>query len=84
MGTFGTATLKFATKGIESTSPGDETYLATDRQLASLNQSRDQLAGVIKQDLENAAFQNTPVPNAGQLNGACNSLIGAAQDLAGQ
>jgi hypothetical protein len=84
VGTFGTATLKFATKGIESTSPGDAQYLATDKALAALNQSRDQLAGVIKQDLENAAFQNTPIPNAGQLNGACHSLIGAAQDLAGQ
>jgi len=84
VGTFGTATLKFATEGIESASPGDSTYLATDKTLAALNQSRDQLAGVIKQDLENAAFQNTPVPNAGQLNGACNSLIGAAKDLAGQ
>jgi len=84
VGTFGTATLKFATGGIESASPGDAQYLATDKALAALNQSRDQLAGVIKQDLENAAFQNTPVPNAGQLNGACNSLIGAAKDLAGQ
>jgi len=84
VGTFGTATLKFATEGIESASPGDGQYLATDKTLAALNQSRDQLAGVIKQDLENAAFQNTPVPNAGQLNGACNSLIGTAKDLAGQ
>jgi hypothetical protein len=84
VGTFGTATLKFATKGIESTSPGDAQYLATDQALVTLDQSRDQLAGVIKQDLENAAFQNTPIPNAGQLNGACRSLIGAAQDLAGQ
>jgi hypothetical protein len=84
VGTFGTATLKFATKGIESTSPGDSTYLATDKALVALNQSRDQLAGVIKQDLENAAFHNTKISNAGQLNGACQSLIGAAQDLAGQ
>ena len=69
---------------MESTSPGDQQYLATDQKLVSLDQSRDQLAGVIKQDLESAAFQNTPIPNAGQLNGACHSLIGAAQDLAGQ
>jgi hypothetical protein len=84
VGTFGTATLNYATQGIESNSPGDQQYLATDQALANLDQSRDQLAGVIKQDLENAAFQNTPIPNAGQLNGACNSLIGAAKDLAGQ
>jgi hypothetical protein len=84
VGKFGTATLKFATEGIESTSPGDEKYLATDKALASLDQSRDRLAGVIKQDLENAAFDNTQISNVGQLNGACQSLIGAAQDLAGQ
>ena len=84
VGTFGTATLKFATKGIESNSPGDSAYLATDKALVTLNESRDQLAGVIKHDLENAAFHNTKISNAGQLNGACHSLIGAAQDLAGQ
>src|SRR6516164_3151473 len=55
VGTFGTATLQFATPGTESNSPGDQQYLATDQTLANLNQSRDQLAGAIKQDLENAA-----------------------------
>jgi hypothetical protein len=84
VGKFGTATLKFATKGIESTSPGDSTYLATDQALVALGQSRDQLAGVIKQDLENAAFHNTQISQVGQLTGACQSLISAAQDLVGR
>jgi len=84
VGKFGTATLQFATKGIESTSPGDSEYLATDRALVTLGNARDQLAGVIKQDLENAAFHNTQISNAGELNSACQNLIGAAQALTGQ
>jgi hypothetical protein len=83
VGTFGTATLKFATEGIESSSPGDAQYLATDQTLATLDQNRDQLAGVIKQDLENAAFGNTQISKVGSLTGACQSLIGSARDLAG-
>jgi hypothetical protein len=83
VGKFGTATLKFATTGIESTSPGDMKYLATDKALVALDQSRDQLAGVIKQDLENAAFNNTQISNVDQLTEACQSLIGAAQALDG-
>ena len=83
VGEFGTDTLKFATKGIESTSPGDAQYLATDQALRILDQQRDQLAGVIKQDLENAAFNNTRISNVGALTGACQSLIGSARDLAG-
>src|SRR5262249_211969 len=84
VGKFGTATLQFATKGIESTSPGDSEYLATDRALVTLGNARDRLAGVIKQDLENAAFHNTQISNAGELNSACQSLIDAAQALTGQ
>jgi hypothetical protein len=83
VGKFGTATLKFATKGIESTSSGDKKYLATDRTLVALNQARDRLAGTIKQDLENAAFNNTGVSHADGLTGACQGLLGAAQALAG-
>jgi hypothetical protein len=82
VGKFGTATLKFATKGIESTSPGDKKYLATDRALMILGKARDQLAGAIKQDLENAAFNNTQISHVGALTGACQGLIGAAQALA--
>jgi len=83
VGKFGTATLKFATKGIESNSPGDAKYLATDKTLVTLNKARDALAGVIKQDLENAAFENTQISNVGGLTAACQGLIGAAQGLAG-
>jgi hypothetical protein len=84
VGEFGTDTLKFATTGIESDSPGDAQYLATDAQLRALDVQRDQVAGVIKQDLENAAFNNTRISNVGALTGACRTLIGSARKLAGQ
>ncbi len=66
VGEFGTATLQVATKGIESNTPGDKTYLATDKELRKLDVARDRLAGVIKGDLENAAFENTTVHHAGR------------------
>jgi len=50
--------------------------------LAGLNVARDRLAGVIKGDLEAAAFQNAPVHHATGLTVACNALIGVAQHLA--
>ena len=82
VGKFGTATLQFATKGIESNTPGDKQYLATDKELRKLDVARDRLAGVIKQDLENAAFENTRVNHVGDLTGACAGLVSAAQHLA--
>jgi hypothetical protein len=82
VGEFGTSTLQVATKAIESNSPGDRQYLATDRVLGGLDVARDRLAGVIKGDLEAAAFQNAPVRGAFGLTVACHVLVGAAQHLA--
>jgi hypothetical protein len=81
VGEFGTATLQAATTGIESNSPGDRQYLAADRALAGLDIARDRLAGVIKNDLEAAAFQNAPVRGAVGLTVACHVLIGLAEHL---
>ncbi|HEV3068180.1 MAG TPA: hypothetical protein VGY50_10050 [Streptosporangiaceae bacterium] len=83
VGEFGTATLQAATTAIESNSPGDRQYLATDRVLTGLNVARDRLAGVIKNELEAAAFQNAPVRGAVGLTVACRVLIGLAQHLGG-
>jgi len=83
VGEFGTSTLQLATKAIESNSPGDRQYLATDRVLAGLDVARDRLAGVIKGALEAAAFQNAPVRGASGLTVACNVLVGVAQHLGG-
>jgi hypothetical protein len=82
VGEFGTATLQAATKGIESSSPGDQTYLQTDKALLALDQARDKVALPIKGELEAAAFQNTPVSNVSGLTAACQKVIGAAQELA--
>jgi hypothetical protein len=81
VGQFGTATLKFATKGIESTSPGDKQYLAADRTLGQLDIARDRLAGVIKNDLENAAFKNVPVEHPGTLAALCRAAVAVATNL---
>jgi hypothetical protein len=82
VGEFGTATLQAATTAIESNSPGDHQYRATDAVLGALNIARDRLAGVIKGDLEAAAFQDAPVRGATGLTVACDVLVGAAQHLA--
>jgi hypothetical protein len=82
VGEFGTATLQVATKAIESSSTGDRQYLAADQVLSGLDVTRDRLAGVIKGDLEAAAFQNAPVRGAGALTAACGVLIATAQHLA--
>ena len=82
VGEFGTATLQAATTAIESNSPGDHQYRATDAVLGALNIARDRLAGVIKGDLEAAAFQNNKVHDATGLTVACNALVGVAQHLA--
>jgi len=82
VGEFGTATLQASTKAIVSNSPGDKQYLKTDQVLAGLNIARDKLAGVIKNDLEAAAFRNAPVPHAVGLTASCNALISFAERFA--
>ena len=83
VGQFGTFTLIAATKGIESTSPGDGIYQHADQALRALEVARDRLAGVIKGELEAAAFDNQPVANAGAQTLACQAIIRGAQRLAG-
>jgi hypothetical protein len=82
VGEFGTYTLQAATKAIESKSPGDVTYLRTDGTLSGLDRARDQLAGLIKGELEAAAFSNTPVSHVASQTAACRKLIGNAYHLA--
>jgi len=82
VGEFGTATLQASTKAVESNSAGDKQYLKTNRVLAGLDIGRDQVAGVIKNDLEAAAFQNARIPNAVGLTASCNALISYAERLA--
>ena len=71
-----------ATKAIESTSSHDAVYKTTDNVLAGLLLARDKLAGLIKGELEAAAFHNTPVESAQEQTAACGELIKAAAELA--
>ncbi len=63
VGEFGTDTLIASTVALESTSPGDSIYLSTEAWLRKLEQQRDEVAGQIKEVLENAEFG--PVPPDG-------------------
>jgi hypothetical protein len=82
VGTFGTDTLVAATSAIESSSPGDTTYLQADQALRKLDLARDALAGLIKGEFEAAAFGNVPLRGAGGLILGCNALLHRAHDLA--
>ncbi len=82
VGEFGAATLQASTNAVDSTSPGDETYLRTNQALTALDKVRDALAGKIKGELEAAAFSDSPVFGAPAQTGACQAVITAAQHLA--
>ncbi len=82
VGQFGAATMVASTSAVDSTSPGDATYIHTNRLLTGLDKVRDALARRIKGELEAAAFRNTPVPGTGVQIAACRGVIKAAQHLA--
>jgi len=74
--------LQADSKAIESSSPGDLQYIATDKALAALDKVRDALALPIKAQLEAAAFQDKPIFAAGAETFACQAVINAAALLA--
>lgn len=83
VGELGTDTLQAATAAIESTSPGDSTYLSTDVALSELEYARDDVAGEIKNELFDAEVHNRTIPPArvqAQL-GLCNALLASAAEL---
>jgi hypothetical protein len=82
VGELGTATLQAATAAIEGSSPGDASYLRTDRALSALERARDRLAGEIKGELDAAAFSGTGVHDAAGRTVACRALISWAERLA--
>jgi hypothetical protein len=84
VGQFGNFTLQADTKAIESSTPGDIRYLATDKALSALDHVRDALALRIKADLEAAAFDDTTIQGTQGLSFACQAVIGAAALLDGQ
>jgi hypothetical protein len=61
VGLFGTATLMAATHALASTSPADSRYIVIEQQLLVLGQRRDALATAIKNELNAAEFNGTPI-----------------------
>jgi hypothetical protein len=82
VGKFGAYTLVASTNAVESSTPGDAEFNQVNAQLRFLEKARDQLANQIKDELNDAAFQGTPVRGADWQTFACEALIGAAHDLA--
>jgi hypothetical protein len=82
VGQFGNDTLQASTKAIESSSPGDFRYLATDKALVALDKVRDAVALKIKAQLEAAAFGDQPIFGAGAETFACQAIINSAAALA--
>jgi hypothetical protein len=82
VGQFGTDTLIADTNGVESTSPGDQTYLNTVSALRVLEVVRDNLAGQIKAELDAAEFADQRIKHAGDQVDACKAVIRQARKLA--
>ena len=82
VGDFGRDTLQADTNAIDSSSPGDQVYVGTDKALRGLEVARDRLAGQIKGELEAAAFGDQPVASAGAQALACQLIIRGARQLA--
>ena len=84
VGELGTATLEASTNAVESSSPGDAVFNATNADLSALDIARDHLAGQIKSELWRAEFANHPLnlAVARAQTAACWSLVGYADHLA--
>jgi hypothetical protein len=82
VGEFADYTLQADTAAVQSSSPGDAEYLATDKALAGLERVRDALALRVKGELEAAAFGDQPVVGAPAQTIACQGIIASAGVLA--
>jgi len=78
VGDFGAATMIASTTAVESDTAGDAEYQRINAELRGLDIIRDRLAGLIKAELEAAAFDDTPIPAAFGQTLACGAVIGAA------
>ncbi|MGH3154783.1 MAG: hypothetical protein ACRDOB_29210 [Streptosporangiaceae bacterium] len=81
VGTFANDTLQADTKAIESSTPGDARYVATDKALAALDKVRDGLALRVKGELEAAAFGDVPIFGARVQTLGCQVIIASARIL---
>jgi hypothetical protein len=84
VGEFGTDVITSSTTALPSGSGADDSqYTSFETQLDSLGAQRDALAQELKDDLWNAEFADTPIPNAAEALGQCNGVLAAADNLAG-
>jgi len=84
VGQFGNYTLQADTAAIESNTPGDHEYIATDRALAGLEKIRDAVAIAIKGQLNEAAFQDKRIFAPQLQTFVCQGVIAAARALDNQ
>jgi hypothetical protein len=84
VGELGTATLEASTNAVESTTPGDTVFNATNADLSALDTARDHLAEQIKNELWRAEFahHSLNLARARSQTAACWTLIGYADHLA--
>ena len=82
VGQFGAATLVASTNAVESSTSGDAEFNQVNAALSGLEKARDALAGQIKTELNDAAFDNAPVPGTGLQTVACDAIIAGAKLLA--
>jgi hypothetical protein len=83
VGIVGTSTLQASTRGLKSSSAGDQTYLNMEKRLADFEQARDAQAERIKEALDASEFSGASMPNANGLLNSCNALVSQAQRLGG-
>ena len=82
VGQFGTNVLLADTAALKTGSGADDkTYQNMSSQIKSLGADRDTLATTIKNDLFNAEFDNTPIPNGNSEVAHCNNLLRSAEKL---
>ena len=83
VGEFGTDALLADTVAMKSGSASDDsTYERILSELQSLGSSRDTLATQIKNELFDAEFNNTAIPNGGSMLNECQSILNQADTLA--
>ncbi|MGC2004255.1 hypothetical protein [Trebonia sp.] len=82
VGQFGAATLVASTKAVESSAAGDAKYNQVNAALLSLEKQRDALAIKVKDELNAAAFSNTPIADPHGQATQCQAIIRQAKQLA--
>ncbi len=85
VGQFGTDVLVADTAALKTGSSGnDSTYQSVAAKIKALGAERDALATSIKNDLFNAEFNGTSIPNGNSNTAHCNNLLRSADKLVGK